>query len=164
MRALVRRHWPLLIVLAIAAAVRIGVAIAYWPATFFGDSWSYLNLAYEGGFAPDRPSGYPQVIHLLSIFGRDLGTLTTAQHLAGLATTALVYALMLRLQLSRWLAAAGAALVGLDAYAIALEQQILAEAFFTTALVASFFCIVGRERGPASLAAGGVLLALAATM
>ena len=164
MRSLARRHWPLLVVLAIAAAVRVGVAIAYWPATFFGDSWSYLNLAFEGGFAPDRPSGYPQVIHLLSIFGRDLGAITTAQHLAGLATAVLVYALMLRLRLPRWLATVGAAVVGLDAYAIALEQQILAEAFFTVALVASFFCIVGRERGPVSLAAGGVLLALAATM
>jgi hypothetical protein len=164
LRSAARRHWPLLVVLAAAAAVRAGVAVAYWPAVFFGDSWAYLNLAFEGGFAPDRPSGYPLLIDLLSTFGRELGTITTAQHLAGLATTVLVYALMLRLQLPRWLAAVGAALVGLDAYAIALEQQILAEAFFTLALVASFYCVVGRARGPASLAAGGALLALATTM
>ena len=164
MRALLRRHWPLAAVLLIASVVRIGVAIAYWPAVFFGDSWAYLNLAYEGGFAPDRPSGYPQVLHLLSVFGRDLGTITIAQHLAGLFTGVLVYALMLRLRLPRWLATIGAALVLLDAYAIALEQQILAEAFFTLALIASFFLVVGRDRGPVSLAAGGLLLALAATM
>ena len=47
----------------------------------------------------------------------------------------------------------------LDAYAIALEQQILAEAFFTLALAASFFLVVGRDRGPAALAASGALLA-----
>jgi hypothetical protein len=121
MRAILRTHWPIVIVLAAATVVRIGVAIAYWPAVFFGDSWSYLNLAYEGGFAPDRPSGYPQAIHLLSVFGRDLGTITIAQHLAGLVTGVLVYALMLRLRLSRWLATVGAAVVVLDAYAIALE-------------------------------------------
>ena len=54
---------------------------------------------------------------------------------------------MLRLRLPRWLATAGAALVVLDAYAIALEQQVLAEAFFTLALVASFYLVVGRDRG-----------------
>jgi hypothetical protein len=164
MRALLRTHWPIVIVLVAATVVRVGVSIAYWPAVFFGDSWSYLNLAYEGGFAPDRPSGYPQALHLLSVFGRDLGTITIAQHLAGLVTGVLVYALMLRLRLPRWLATAGAALVVLDAYAIALEQQILAEAFFTLALVAAFFFVVGRERTPVSLASGGLLLALAATM
>jgi hypothetical protein len=167
MRGLLRTHWPLALVLAVAVAVRIGVAIAYWPAVFFGDSWSYLNLAFEGdplAFAPDRPSGYPLVIHALSLFGRSLAVLTTAQHIAGLVSGALVYALILRLRLPRWVATVGAAVVVLDAYAIALEQQVLAEAFFTLALVAAFFCVVGRDRGPASLAAGGVLLALAATM
>ena len=58
---LLRGHWPLALVLAVAAAVRTGVAIAYWPATFFGDSWAYLGLAFGGGnpvgIAPDRPSG-----------------------------------------------------------------------------------------------------------
>ena len=145
-----------LIVLAVAAAVRIAVAIAYWPAVFFGDSWSYLNLAFGGnpvGFAPDRPSGYPLVIDLLSVFGRSLGTITVAQHFAGMVTGVLVYALMLRLRLPRWLATVGAAVVVLDAYAIALEQQVLAEAFFTLALVAAFFLVVGRERTPVSLAA-----------
>ena len=61
-------------------------------------------------------------------------------------TGVLVYALILRLRLPRWLATAGAAVVVLDAYAIALEQQILAEAFFTLALVASFYLVVGRDR------------------
>ena len=158
MRSLLRVHWPLLMVLAIAATVRVAVAIAYKPAIFFGDSWAYLDLAYGGnpvGLAPDRPSGYPLLIDLLSIFGRSLGAITTAQHLAGLLTGVLVYALLLRLRLPRWLATAGAAVVLLDAYAMALEQQILAEAFFTLALAASFFLVVGRDRGAVALAASG---------
>ena len=166
-RTLLRAHWPLAVVLGVAIVVRTAVAVAYWPAVFFGDSWSYLNLAFEGNpvaFAPDRPSGYPLVIDVLSLFGRSLAVITIAQHIAGLVTGVLVYALILRLRLPRWVATAGAALVVLDAYAIALEQQVLAEAFFTLALVASFYLVVGRDRAPASLAAGGVLLALAATM
>lgn len=167
MRSLLRAHWPLLLVLAVAAAVRVAVAIAYRPAVFFGDSWAYLDLAYGGdpvGFAPDRPSGYPILIDLLGVFGRSLGAITTAQHLAGLATGVLVYALLLRLELPRWLATAGAAVVLLDAYAMALEQQILAEAFFTLALAAAFFLAVGRDRGAVALAGSGALLAAAATM
>jgi hypothetical protein len=167
MRSLLRAHWPLLAVLALAAAVRVAVAIAYHPAIFFGDSWAYLDLAYDGnpvGFAPDRPSGYPLLIDLLGVFGRSLGAITIAQHLAGLVTGVLVYALLLRLRLPRWVATAGAAIVVLDAYAIALEQQILAEAFFTLALVAAFFLAAGRGRGPAALAGAGALLAAAATM
>ena len=77
MRSLLRAHWPLLVVLAVAAAVRVAVAIAYRPAIFFGDSWAYLDLAFGGspvGFAPDRPSGYPLLIDLLSVFGRSLGS------------------------------------------------------------------------------------------
>ena len=167
MRALLRTHWPIVLVLLAAAALRAGVAIAYWPAVFFGDSWSYLNMAFEGdplSFAPDRPSGYPALISALSVFGRSLAVLTLAQHVAGLVTGLLVYALMLRLRLPRWLATAGAAVVALDAYAIALEQQVLAEAFFTLTLAGSFYFVVGRDRGPTALASGGVLLALAATM
>jgi hypothetical protein len=167
MRSLLRAHWPLLVVLAVASAVRVAVAIAYQPAIFFGDSWAYLDLAFAGdpvGFAPDRPSGYPLAIDLLSVFGRSLAAITTAQHLAGLVTGVLVYALLRRLALPRWLATAGAAVVLLDAYAIALEQQILAEAFFTLALAASCFCVVGRDRGMVALAASGGLLAVAVTM
>jgi hypothetical protein len=167
MRSLLRAHWPLLAVLAVAAAVRVAVAIAYQPAIFFGDSWAYLDLAFGGhpvGFAPDRPSGYPILIDLLSVFGRSLGAITTAQHLAGLVTGVLVYALLRRLAVPRWAATAGAAVVLLDAYAIALEQQILAEAFFTLALAASFFLVAGRGRGPAALAAAGGLLAAAVTI
>jgi hypothetical protein len=163
---LIRSHWALAVVLALAVAVRAGVAIAYRPAIFFGDSWAYLDLAYNGspvGLAPDRPSGYPLLIDLLSLTGRSLVAITTVQHLAGLVVGVLVYALLLRLGLPRLLAAAAAAVALLDGYAIALEQQILAETFFALALTASMYLAVGR-RGPAALAASGLLLAAAATM
>jgi len=166
-RELLRTHWVFAAVLALAVAVRAGVAIAYRPAIFFGDSWAYLDLAYNGtpvGLAPDRPSGYPLLIDLLSVAGRSLAAITTAQHLAGLAVGALVYALLLRLGLPRLLSAGAAAVVLLDGYAVALEQQIMAESLFALALVASMYLAVGRSRAPLALAASGLLLAAAATM
>jgi Dolichyl-phosphate-mannose-protein mannosyltransferase len=147
--------------------LRVAAAIAYRPAIFFGDSWAYLDLAYRGdpvGFAPDRPSGYPLLIDLLSLAGRSLAVITTAQHLAGLGVGVLVYLLATRLGLPRLVGAGAAALVLLDSYAVALEQQILAEAFFTLALVASLYLAVGRDRGAGALAASGALLAAAATI
>ena len=129
------------------------------PAIFFGDSWAYLDLAYNGtpvGLAPDRPSGYPLLIDLLSVVGRSLA-ITTAQHLAGLAVGVLVYTLLIKLGLPRLLATAGTALVLLDGYAIALEQQIMAESFF--ALASWRACIwreshAGRHAGREWAAAG----------
>jgi dolichyl-phosphate-mannose-protein mannosyltransferase len=164
---LIRTHWAIAGVLVLAVAVRAAVAIAYRPAIFFGDSWAYLDLAYNGrpvGLAPDRPSGYPLLIDLLSVAGRSLATITTAQHLAGLLAGVLAYALLVKLGLPRLLAAGAAAVVLLDGYAIALEQQIMAESFFALALVASMYLAVGKSRGPAALAASGLLLAGAATI
>src|SRR3954452_7697585 len=115
------RHWPLALVLALAAALRIAAAIAHRPAIFFGDSWAYLDLAFRGhpvGFAPDRPSGYPLIIDTLSVAGRNLAAITTVQHLAGLATGVIVYLLAQRLDLPRLVAAGAAALVMLDAHAV----------------------------------------------
>src|SRR5689334_5176309 len=126
---LLRAHWPLAAVLAAGLALRIAVAIAYEPGLFFSDSWSYVRLAYSPGFAPDRPSGYPLVIALLSLPGRELGVITAAQHLAGLATAVLAYTLLIRLSAPRWAATAAAAVAVLDLYAISLEQFVMAEAF-----------------------------------
>ena len=53
---------------------------------FFGDSWSYLNLAFEGDPVASRPTGRAatrSLIDLLSVFGRSLAAITVAQHLAG---------------------------------------------------------------------------------
>jgi hypothetical protein len=160
-----RAHWPMAVVVGVAAVARALVAIAYAPALFFSDSWSYVALAFGSGhFAPDRPSGYPLLMNALSVLGRNLTEITTLQHLAGVATGVLVYALLLRLGLARWAATLVAAVVLLDGYAITLEQTIVAEAFFTVALVASAWLVSRRPLGPAAAAGAGVLLAAAVTL
>jgi dolichyl-phosphate-mannose-protein mannosyltransferase len=164
-RELLREHWPLLAVLGVAVVARAVIAIAYRPALFFSDSWSYINLAYSGErFAPDRPSGYSLLLELIGLPGHSLAVVTTLQHMAGIAVGLLVYALLVRAGTGRAIATVGAALVALNAYAIVLEQTILAEAFFTLALVASFYLVVGGRRSPIALGAAGVLLSSAVMM
>src|SRR5215207_9666610 len=89
-RTFARRHWLFLAVLGVALLLRILAEVAYWPTLFYADSWQHVQLAYSKvfvAFGPDRPSGYPLLLHALSIFGRHLGLVTILHHLhlAGLA-------------------------------------------------------------------------------
>ena len=164
-RALARLHWPVLVVLVLAVIVRLGVAIAYRPALFFSDSWRYIALAFGSNhFAGERPSGYPALLVAISAAGRRLAEITAIQHAAGIGTGIVVYALVRRFGAGRWLATAATALVVLDAYAIVLEQTILAEAFFTLTLVVNVYLVTARNAGAATIAASGLLFAAAATM
>ena len=165
--ATARAHLPLLVVLAVAAALRLATTVAYAPALLYDDSHGYLAMAFGHwpvSVAPLRPSGYPLALRALSVFGRGLEFVTVAQHLTGLVVAVLVYTGALRLGARRWVAVAAAALVALDAYAIALEQHVLAEAFFTLALTAAVVLSVGGRPSGRRLAAAGLLLAAAALM
>src|SRR3954453_7404613 len=162
---MLRRNWPFALVLAAGALLRMGAEVAYRPALFYSDSWGYLSLAHGKSivtFAPLRPSGYPLILKLLHA----LPVITVAQHLAGLATATLVYATCRHLNVRRWLATVGGALVALDAWAIALEQYVLAEAFFGLALALAMWATLVSRRGTHNAALGfaGLCLAAAALM
>jgi hypothetical protein len=157
-------------VLLAAAALRVAVGIAYSPALLWSDTWEYVIAGYGShrdnflgvGFLVDKPSGYPALLRILEIPGRSLVFLTSVQHLAGLAGGVLVYALLRWRGIASLLAAAAAGVVLLDSYAMALEQHVLSEAFFTLMLVLWAFAAVrwGRTTGGVVLAS----LALAAAV
>jgi hypothetical protein len=151
-------------VLVLGAAIRVAVAWSYWPGLFYSDSWLYLGMATGGSpvaFAPDRPSGYPLLLRLsMSVLG-STATLVSLQHAAGLFVGLLVYLLLDRMGVRRWLAVLGAGIVLLDGYAIALEQHFLPEAFFTLALLASMAVVAVGRMSLARVAFSGVLLATA---
>jgi hypothetical protein len=162
---MIRRHWPFALVLAAGALLRLACEIAYRPALFYSDSWGYLSMAHGGGivsFAPLRPSGYPLILKVLHWL-----TLTTVvQHLAGLAAATLAYATLRALDVRRWVATVAGAVVVLDAWAIALEQYILAEAFFGLALILAVWASLIGRRSSREIALGfaGLCLAAAALM
>src|SRR3954467_11650449 len=118
-------------------------------------------MAHGGGivtFAPLRPSGYPLILKVLHA----LPVITTAQHLAGLATATLVYATCNALGLRRGLATVAAAFVALDAWAIALEQYVLTEAFFALALMLAVWASLIARESSREIALGFAGLCLAA--
>jgi hypothetical protein len=165
--AAARRHTGLLVVLAVACLLRLLVAVAYRPALFVGDSWSYVTGAYTGSpvsALPDRPSGYPLFIDVVGSVWNSLALLTTVQHLLGLAVGVLVYVILLRLGSRRWLATAAAAIVLLDGFAIGLEQYVMPETLSALLLTGSAALALWRPREVSALAASGLLLAGAVTV
>lgn len=146
--------------------LRIAVFIAYRPALMWDDSWEYIGMAYHDhpfvDFEVDHPSGYPAILWLLGVAGRQLWIVAVAQHLVGLLIAVLVYLLLTRLGVRRWIAAAATALVTLDGYALAAEQYVISETFFALALLAcAFAAMFARERAWA-WATSGAFLASAA--
>ncbi|MFL5826523.1 MAG: hypothetical protein ACJ76V_08370 [Thermoleophilaceae bacterium] len=151
-------------VLALGVAARLLVWLGAWPGLFYTDSWAYADAAYKGQYLSDplHPAGFPLFLHVLALPGRSLAALTLVQHLIGLATGVVLYALLLARGVKRGLAAAAAALVLLDGWAIALEQHLLAEALFTLVLLAALALAAWRGKpGSARLAGSGALLAAA---
>jgi 4-amino-4-deoxy-L-arabinose transferase-like glycosyltransferase len=162
-----RAHRLLLLVVLAGVVLRVLAEVAYWPALTFSDSWQYIHLAYSKpivAFGPDRPSGYPLLLHILALPGRSLATITVVQHLAGLATGIAAYVLLSRLGIRKWVAALAAALILLDSYLVALEQYVMAETFFALALLLCAVLAALYHRRPVLMAASGLLLAGAVTM
>ncbi len=148
--ALARENLAFVMILTLGATIRVLSMVAYSPALFFGDSWGYVDTAFSGhpvALSNIRPSGYPALMWLLTLPGRELVQLIAVQHLAGLAAGTLVYVALLKSQIPRLAAAAAAALVLLDGYAIALEQHLMAEPLFTiTLLLAALLAIWSRPK------------------
>jgi hypothetical protein len=162
-----REHWLFALVFAAAVLVRLGIVLTFWPALYYiGDSFAYTETAFEHtfvGFDPVHPSGYPLLIEILSLPGRSLVTIVVAQHVAGLATGVLVYLLLLRLGLHHAVAAVAAGVVLLNSWQVVLEQHVLAEAFFTLALMGSVYLVLTR-RSAGATAASGFLLGFSALL
>jgi hypothetical protein len=158
-----RRHWLFAAFVFLAVGLRVAVSIAYWPALeLFGDSYDYLRVA--GVLLPGdwHPSGYPLFLALLAPTGR-LWAVVVVQHVAGIAMGVLVYLLVLRLGVRRWLAAIAALPVLLDGYQLDIEQFILPETLADLLLLGGLTVLlcwedVGAGRG----ATVGLLLAAAA--
>ena len=158
--AFVRRHALFLGLLCAGTGLRLVVLLAYRPALIIYDSQGFLYTADH--FRPDevRPIGYSA---LLKVLPDDLALVAAVQHVMGLVIGALIYALLLRLGLRRWVAALAAAPVLLDAYQLDLEHFILTETWFELLLVGGCAALLWRRRPVvAGAALAGILFAATA--
>ena len=160
-RDLIRSNRLFAAILGLALLLRVLAWIAFYPALFYSDSWSYADLAVHGGISPTRQMAYPWLLRGIWTVVSSLSLVTALQHLAGVAVGVLLYLMLRRLGAGRTLAALGAAIFLLDSFELSLEQYILSEPFFTLALTGSIALLVVARRTPVVLAASGLLLAAA---
>jgi hypothetical protein len=160
LRALTR-HWVFAVLLAVGIALRVVTSLAYRPALIYIDSIGYLDN--EAHLKPElvRPIGYPVFLRILPL-GPGLWVVPLVQHLLGLGMAVAIYALLVRLDVTRWLAALATAPVLLDAMQLNLEQQILTETLFEALLLAGVVLLLWRPRpGPIAAGLAGLVLAVA---
>ena len=128
------------------------VLVAYHPALIFPDSVRYLQYAHNftvGQWSADalRQSGYSVLIIPVMLL-HDLWIIPLAQHLVGLATAVLVYAVLVRFGIRTWLAAVASIPVLFDPLQLVLEQYVLADVWTVFLVVAALVILVWRREGP----------------
>ena len=155
---LVRRHWLALLLLAAGLVLRVLVQFAYRPALFYIDTSRYLYDAQGMD-----PVGYKGPLRAI-LYVANFGAVAAVQHLLGLAMAVVIYVLLLRRGVSRWLAALAIAPVLLDAYQLQTEQAIMPGTWFEALIVAGLAILLWRP-GPGwrPAVAAGVVLGTSAT-
>jgi hypothetical protein len=163
-----RRHRGFGLLLVLAAGLRAVVLLAYYPALIFPDSVRYLQYAQhfaDGRWTVDglRQSGY-SVLLIPVVLLHDLWLIPLVQHLVGLATGVLVYAVLVRLGVRTPIAALAAIPVLFDPLELVLEQYVLSDTWTVFLLVAALVVLVWpRAGGWRTAAACGLLLGVAVT-
>ena len=101
-RQLWRRHRLITILVIASFLPRILASLAFRPALLTADSFLYMQEAANGTLGVIRPSGYSWFLDIFRIFPHTLLAVTTAQHLLGVATAVVVYALLRYWGLPGW--------------------------------------------------------------
>ncbi len=157
--AVLWRHWLAAALLAAGLVLRVLATAAYRPALFYIDSTRYLYNA--GGMDPVGYKGPLRAILLVANFD----AVAAVQHLLGLAMAVVIYLLLLRRGVSRWLAAPAIAPAALDAYQLQIEQTIMPDVWFEALIVAGLAILLWRPgAGWRRVVAAGVVLGTSATV
>src|SRR6516162_7841445 len=157
--ALLRRHWLAAVLLAVGLVLRVLTQFAYRPALFYIDTTRYLYNAE--GMDPVGYKGPLRAILLVANFN----AVAAVQHLLGLAMAVVIYLLLLRRGVSRWLAALAIAPVLLDAYQLQIEQMVMPDVWFEALIVAGLAILLwAPEPGWRRAVAAGVVLGTSATV
>jgi hypothetical protein len=157
--SLLRRHWLVSVFLAAGLVLRVLAKVAYNPALIYVDTLKYLYGVYPGS----DPLGYRVLLKVLLPFG-GLPVVAVLQSLLGLAVAVVLYVVLLRRGIARWLAAVAVAPVLLDAYQLQMEQTIMPDVWFDALIVAGLAVLLWRPAVSVPFAvAAGLILGSSAT-
>jgi hypothetical protein len=162
-RAFLRQHWLLTVLVTAGLVLRVLATVAYRPALIYIDSVAaYLGpLRSLDPSGPD-PLGYDFVMLRPLLALGNLTTVVAVQHLLGVGMAITAYALLVRKGAVRWLAALATVPILLDAYQVQIEHNIMSDSLFQALLVAGFAALAWRGRpGWRTAAVAGLLLGTA---
>ncbi len=167
LRSFLVRHWVFLLALLAGVGLRVITMLGFPPAIWYGgDSVSYVNSGLTWYPGNSRESGYGVFLAFLRPF-HSFALVTGVQHLTGLITAVLIYALLRhRYRLPAWAATLAALPVLLDSYVIQLEQEILADCLFTFLAALALVLVLwwpDAARPRWSMPAAALLLGIAST-
>ncbi len=162
MRRLLGEHRPFVIALVLAVVVRGLVQLAFPLAFVFSDGPTYLSLVDDFTPSRDRTVGYGVLLGALAEVTRALWAVSSAQHLLGLLTAVVLYALMRRWGVSGGLATAATLPVLFDGMQLVLEHAVLSDVLFDFVVVCAV-AVLAWSRSPrvGSAVLAGLLLGVA---
>src|SRR6516165_3445648 len=157
--SVLRRHWLAAVLLAAGLALRVLAQLAYRPALFL-DATRYLYNSYG-----NDPVGYEGPLRAILWSAGNFDAVVAVQHLLGLAMAVVIYLLLLRRGVSRWLAALAIAPVLLDAYQLQIEQMVMPDVWFEALIVAGLAILLWAPKpGWRRAVVAGVVLGTSATV
>jgi hypothetical protein len=158
--ALAGRHWLATALLALGVALRVLTQVTYSPVLLYIDSVKYLY----GAWPYADPLGYDVPLKII-LSVANLATVEVVQHLLGLGMAVLIYLVLLRRGVPRWLAALAMAPVLLDAYQLQMEATIMPDVWFEAAIVAGLALLLWKPRASLGVCvAAAAILGLSATI
>jgi hypothetical protein len=157
--SLAREHWLLTLLLAAGLALRAVTQLAYQPALYYIDSVKYLFGAYPG----NDPPGY-QILIRPAVDLSAPWLIPAVQHVLGLVMAVVLYAVLRRRGVPRWLSALAVAPILLDAYQLQIEQNVMPDVMFEACIVAGLAALLWHPRPRTALIiTGGLALGASAT-
>ena len=156
-----RRHALFTAALVLGAALRVLVMVAFRPGFILSDAHTYLILATHLVAHPDRVVGYGAALAAITSLTHDIWVIAGVQHLLGLGTAVLGYALLRRWGVSQLVATLAMLPVLVDAMQLALEHSILSDVLYDLLLLAGVAVLAWR-RVPSlgNVLVGGLVLGL----
>jgi hypothetical protein len=154
-----RQHWLVAVLLTAGLVLRVLAQFAYRPALFYIDSVKYLFNS-DG----NDPEGYKLPLRAI-LQVANFNTVVAIQHLLGLAMAVVLYVLLQRRGVPRWLAALAVAPVLLDAYQVQQEQTIMPTTWFEALIVAGIAILLWQPTlSWRRVVLGGIVLGTSATV
>ena len=115
-------HRLMVIAVGLSLVPRLLAALAFRPAVFTPDSFYYLAEGVHLSPGITNPSGYPIFLRFLEPF-HSLLLITSAQHLMGIATAIVAYAVLRHWDVPPWGAVLAACPTLFDSRQVALESR-----------------------------------------